>query len=223
MACAGERVGAGSNVTDSNVTDSNATDSDLFDTRVIDSSTTDTATSDAGTDIASDVSTDVRADAGPDVADATPPCQVPGNLVVNGSFENGATIPTGWNDPNLSSNNGGAADCARWVTFAPTVAWARFGQLGHHALEAGDVIEIGAYIRSLDGNTEPAEVFFSGTGGDFYLSITAPLSGTGWYKAQGTHRLTTTVTEFTVGVGAALNGPRTLGVDNIWFRVVPGE
>jgi hypothetical protein len=135
----------------------------------------------------------------------TGPCSdVPGNLLVNGSFEIGDTTPAAWNGSGLSTMMGDAYHCGRYAKWKTPPSFGSIDQrLTIAAAPSGSIFELSFYAKPIDGSLDGFLVTFQPEGGTPLDKPTGGLMPGVWTKLGVTF---ITESEMTKAVLAIRNG-----------------
>lgn len=164
---------------------------------------------DGGADVSNDAP-DTPVDAGCD--------DIPGNLVVNGSFEDGTT---GWESNGvLTKRTDGPAHCSAFLQIDTIQSYGiaqRGVDLSPLAGDAGGqvMVEFGASFRSLEGALDPVILIVANYADTEKQTVYSPFLKTNgaWVTASGTIMLTPSASFY---VRIQSEQIRKLGVDRVW-------
>lgn len=174
---------------------------------------------DGSVDVATEASSDVASETAPDTAADAATCNVPNNLVLNPSFEVATdTAVANW-PAALKPKTGGAHDCERWVEWRTEVDWELVAQgfsLGEEA-PVGASYEVAAWVKTLDGNTEPFALYFEGAKDDYAQQLTGVLR-TEWTRVSAVFTLAKPTTTAMLALRQSGPGLRALAIDLVSVR-----
>jgi len=142
-------------------------------------------------------------------------CNVPGNLALNPSFEVASDVSVVNWPASFKSKVGGAHDCERYVEWRMSedfeLASQMYVPLGGEA-PAGTVFELAVWVKSLDGNTAPLNLYFEGAKDDYSQKQTTAITAE-WTHVGASFTLTKPTSEATIAFRVGGPGKRAFAFD----------